>query len=175
MEKMFFIIILLVMALVIGLFVAIEAKFSEARYDEMQELARGRGFKMGDTCMTFVLVGYIVYDYIAPRSAIRLDTPCFALLVVTMGYVVFEVYCAAKNAYSPLGHSSKLMAITDLLLCACSLFNFFVSLLDQSDYIVDGVLVFKEIYVQLSLGIAFGLTGIMLLIRLLMNKREQED
>ena len=86
--------------------------FSEARYDEMQELARGREFKMGYTCMTFVLVGYIFYDYIAPRSAIS---------------------------------------------------------------IIDGVLVFKEIYAQFSLGIAFGLTGIMLLIRLLMNKREQED
>ena len=163
------------MALVIGLFVATEAKFSVTRYDEMQELARGRGFKMGYTCMTFVLVGYIFYDYIAPRSAIRLDTPCFALLVITLGYVVFEGYCVVKNSHSPLGHGSKIMAIIAFLLGMGWLFHFGVSSSELSNCIIDGVLVFKVIYVQLSLGIAFGLTGIMLFIRLLMNKREQED
>ena len=122
---------LLIGFVLIFLFLALITKgnrVSSPKYDERQELERGRGFKYAFFSMLLFLLLLFILD-----SALQLEGTVFrtlAILTTFVGLNVYVIYCLWHEAYFALNQKTTSVMI---LFCFIGIFNLAIAIINYLD------------------------------------------
>lgn len=161
----------LMIALVIRKFFRRNGK---TRYDERQELVRGRGFKYA----YFVLMVYeIAYVTVTKNGKPVLDQYMSPLLAVFVGVIisvtVYAVYCIWNDGYYGINEKAK---NTLFALLAIAVLNVIAAIANSEEIIVDGKV--GRMMMNLLCGFVILLVVIVTGIKVLVDKKragEEDD
>ena len=142
---------------------------SKCKFDERQELVRGRGFKYA----FFTLMIYsMVYGYMDMFLAEKkIDTMTGTMIGVMLGIVVYAVYSIWNEGYFSLNEDPKRVII---IFAIIAVVNFMLAGMNIADgkMIEDGVLTFRSM--NLFCGIMFVIIGGVLMLKKALNAKEDE-
>lgn len=140
----------------------------KCKYDERQQLVRGRGFKYG----FFVL---LIYDFvygIAGFAAERryLDDGAAMILGICAGVLVYASYCIWNDGYFSLNENPRKVLIAFVFI---GIFNLLLGIrqIKAGALIVKGMLTFR--CVNLLCGAMFLVLFLVIFAKWICNKREE--
>ncbi|MCR5032948.1 MAG: hypothetical protein K6A92_08795 [Lachnospiraceae bacterium] len=167
---------IIVLAALIGLIIGIvivksistDGRF--AQYDEMQQRARGVAYKYGFYTMTGCLALVIVLDLFDIR--LPMEQNLIYMLIFLCGLTVQACTSIWKDAY--VGLNTKMSRFLPAMVII-ALFNLFVgiSAIARGGMISEGLL--QTPFINLSLAVIFVILAIVGGLKMLVNKREEED
>ncbi|MBQ8924481.1 MAG: hypothetical protein IJ053_06765 [Lachnospiraceae bacterium] len=168
MERIGFVVGFLLVLFVCGIFILARKKaIGKGEYDERQELVRGRGYKLG--FFTFAICNMVILCLSDGDHVMYIDVDAAMIISVLISTVVFAVYCIINDGYFGLVEK-PLSSI--LVLLGIGIMNFAIGFANRSEWVVDGRLKFP--IVSLACGIAMLVVSVTGLIKLGLNKREEE-
>ncbi len=143
--------------------------FIRCRYDERQQLVRGRGFKYGFFgCMIFGMI-YILSDVGLKMQ--YMDTSMAVFLCIMIGAVIYVVYSIWNEAYFSLNENPKritlLLTAVGVLNIVCSIYRIHEGLFE------NGVLTFIN-GSNLICGICILIILVVLIIKNCSDQRKAE-
>ncbi len=141
----------------------------KCKYDERQELMRGRGFK-------YAFFTLLIYNFIIPMCEvfeIELPADKYALFMIgaVLALVVHVVYSIWNEAYFSLNENPKKIMIGLAFIGFANLALGIMRIVDGT-FITDGKLTFNSI--NFMLGIAFVIIFATLAAKQIVNKREDD-
>ncbi|MBQ3923919.1 MAG: hypothetical protein II696_00185 [Firmicutes bacterium] len=77
------------------------------KYDERQELIRGRGYKYGFFAVLALVAVYMIVDSMGLGPAIPFENSAILFAILIVGVVVYAVYCIRNDAYFGIGMNKK--------------------------------------------------------------------
>nr|MCR5546471.1 DUF6442 family protein [Lachnospiraceae bacterium] len=161
MEKLGLFIIFVIVLCVILLFTSILKSVDKpGHYDEMQEVYRTRANKYGFFGMVILLLIYIFYDMFASAGSVRLSASILAIATLTLGSTITVFYSLIKGAYYQIGQKITGNGIIFLVLGIMNLLIFIMEVREERDFVENGLMIFKNCYAQLMVGILFSAIGI---------------
>lgn len=142
---------------------------SKCKFDERQELVRGRGFKYAFFTLMICTAVYAFADSLAENRMIGSLTGVCICIVISC--VVYACYCIWNEGYFALNENPKRVMVAFVLI---SLMNFavFARSAMKGNLMENGVL--SESFVNLFCGIMFLVIFAVLLLKYLKNRREAE-
>lgn len=140
----------------------------KCKYDERQQLVRGRGFKYG----FFVLLIYNFLYGMADLAAERryLDSGAAMTLGICVGVLVYAVYCIWNDGYFSLNENPRKVLIAFVFI---GVFNLLLGLrqIKAGELIVNGMLTFR--CTNLLCGAMFLVLFLVIFVKWICNKREK--
>lgn len=134
----------------------------KGRFDERQELVRGRGYKYA--CFTFL--GLITLDLLAEGFNAFETTPVSRSLalffIILTGVMVYAVYCVMNDSYFGVGQDTRTYRALMWIIVACNAFSAFAGF--RKGMLVDGKLDFGATS-ALLICVAFAILGLALSAR----------
>ena len=92
----------------------------KCKYDERQELARGKGYKIG----FFTVISYSAVYMILSETLHQYFEPGVLLFIgICLGVFAYAAYCIWNEAYIALNENPKRMTIAFLLIAVINLVN----------------------------------------------------
>ncbi len=142
--------------------------FAEARYDERQQIARGKAYQIGFCTAIFYFVAVTISDIM------ELQIPAKDCVVMFIGIILslfaWIVYCVKEDAYYALNEKRKTIYVVVLV---GGVVNLLIGAINVSNglAVTDGVLNFGSM--NLICGFFVIAVGIVLLIKRLTDSREE--
>ena len=168
MERIGFVVGFLLVLFICGIFILARKKaIGKGEYDERQELVRGRGYKLG--FFTFAICNMVILCLSDGDHVMYIDVDAAMIISVLISAVVFAVYCIINDGY--FGLVEKTIS-TILILAGIGIMNFGIALMNKGEWVEDGRLKFP--IVSLACGIAMLVVSVAGMIKLRLNKREEE-
>ena len=146
------------------MFVTSRDKKLKRKYDERQELIRGKGFKYA--CYT-MLIGNMLYgafDIAYDRIPIEAGVMCF--FVALCGACVYAWYCILNGAYFALNERRKQIIICFFLISAFNL-AIGISSIISGTIVKNGMLTYSCL--NLVTGVAMLLTAVVVFIKMFID------
>ncbi len=140
----------------------------KCKYDERQELVRGRGFKYGFFTMLAYQWGYIVYGEFLEKIAIREVVMTFGIV---LGLVVYVSYAVLNEGYFSLNKNPRRVVILFAIIAAGNLL-IGLAQIPLGRFFVNGVISFPAVNVMLGLMMLFVL--ILLFVKRFCKKESEE-
>lgn len=139
------------------------------KYDERQELIRGRGFK-------YAFFTLLIYNFVVPMSKIlEIELPAdeYALFMIgaILGLLVQVVYSIWNEAYFSLNENPKKIMIGLAFIGFANLALGIMHIV-HGTFLIDGKLTFNSI--NFLLGITFVIIFATLAAKQIVNKREED-
>lgn len=152
--------------IVIGLLlVVVLLKFSrkdgslKCKYDERQELVRGRGFKYGFFTLLVYELFYMVYGYLLEGIVIREVIVIFGMALSVMVYVSYAIL---KDGYIAINENPRRVEIVFLIVGAANIFVVALSVL-EGHFFENGVISYSA--VNLIVGVMIWCMLVLLLVK----------
>lgn len=171
------------MGLFLGVLIVIVAgliyrkKFSKGevkKYDERQELMRGRAYKHGFKSMIITILLLLFAEFLLGR--VFLDKIMYSLIIIIVGSCVFVVYTVVFDAYFYISMDRKKYM---LILIIATVINLICAglMMASGGVIVDGVLTIKSINIFVSLMLLVVIVAINFRSKIddQLSKREDEN
>lgn len=141
----------------------------KCKYDERQDLVRGRGFK-------YAFFTLLIYNLVIPMCGIcEIEFPAdsYALFMIgaIIGLLVYVIYAIWNEAYFSLNENPKKVMIAFAFIGLVNL-GFGIMRMVEGKFLTNGKLTFDSI--NFLLGIVFVLIFITLAAKQIVNKREEE-
>ena len=114
----------------------------KAKYDERQELVRGRGFKYGFFTM---MIYYAIYGYLGVAfEEIPIDHMVGCMLGILIGVMVHACYCIWNEGYFALNENRKRVLI---IFAVVAIVNFLIAgrNMVHGEMVQDGVLTIQSL------------------------------
>lgn len=141
----------------------------KCKYDERQDLVRGRGFK-------YAFFTLLIYNFVVPMFEIcdvelPADSTALFMIGAIIGLLVYVIYAIWNEAYFSLNENPKKVMIAFAFI---GVFNLMLGVMRMVDgtFLTDGKLTFHSI--NFLLGIVFVIIFITLAAKQICNKREEE-
>ncbi|MEG0250537.1 MAG: DUF6442 family protein [Peptostreptococcus sp.] len=152
-------------------------KFSRGevkKYDERQELIRGRAYKHGFKSMLITIILLLFAEFLFGRPF--LDKWMYSLIIIIVGSSVFVVYTIVFDAYFYISMDRK-KYITILMIAAVINLVCAVLMIISGGVITNGILTVKSIniFVTLMLLVVIAAINFRAKIDAQLAKREDED
>lgn len=141
----------------------------KCKYDERQEIVRGRGFKYGFFTMAVCNILYGILDMTIERKVI--DTFAAIFICVAAGMLAYIGYCIWNEGYFALNENPKRLMVVFTILALAN-FGLFAIQLSHGEVIKNGVLTASSINLWCAIEF-FGIFVIMF-VKKLHDKREAE-
>lgn len=146
-----------------------DGKF-KTKYDEKQEIARGKGFMYGFYAM-------MIYEaFMAVISLGDFELPIYGVTVhflgIFIGIVVLETYCIFKDAFIGLNTNGPRYAAVCVVIAVVNLAAAFTGFAEES--FLESVCVPTKM-VSLLCGLMFAVIGVEILIKRFMDKHSDEE
>ena len=152
-------------------------KFSKGevkKYDELQELIRGRAYKHGFKSMVISILLLLFAEFLVGRAF--LDKWVYSLIIIIVGSCVFAVYTIVFDAYFYISMNRKkyirVLVIATVINIICAILMVF-----SGGLVVNGMLTIKSIniFVVLMLLVVMFAVNFRAKIDDQLSKREDED
>lgn len=148
---------------------------SQTKYDERQEIVRGKGYKIGYWTLIITMAILIIALVMIEDAGIVLPISISLLIfiVVMIGVLVFAGYCIFNDGYFGLNNNRRTYYILFFII---GLFNLFLGIYP----IISGNFIEKNGKVgsngiNLVCGISFVILGIMLVIKAIIDKASESS
>lgn len=141
----------------------------KSKYDERQELVRGRGFKYGFFTM---MVYYVIYGFLGVAlEKMPVDHLVGCILGILLGVLVCACYAIWNEGYFALNEDRKRVLI---IFAVIAIVNFVVAGVNMMQYglVQDGVLTIHSL--NLFCGLLFIIIGIVLFLKDRLGAKEEE-
>ena len=144
-----------------------------SKYDERQELVRGRGYKMGFFSMLIMSFIFSMCLSLEEKFMNSLIVPPYIILVaiIFISVIIFAGYCIFNDGYFGINNNRKFYYILFLLIGVFNLTLGTISVAKGTIY-ENGKLGTETI--NLMSGIVFLLLGIMVLIKSAIDKKSED-
>lgn len=141
----------------------------KCKYDERQDLIRGRGFK-------YAFFTLLIYNMVIPMLKIcdvelPADSTALFMIGAVAAMLVYVIYAIWNEAYFSLNENPKAIMIAFALIGIINLTLGIIRMVDGT-FLTDGKLTFNSI--NFMLGIVFVIIFITLAAKQICNKREEE-
>lgn len=141
----------------------------KCKYDERQDLVRGRGFK-------YAFFTLLIYNFVVPMFEIcdvelPADSTALFMIGAIIGLLVYVIYAIWNEAYFSLNENPKAVMIAFAFIGVSNLMLGVMRMVDGT-FLTDGKLTFRSI--NFLLGIVFVIIFITLAAKQICNKREEE-
>lgn len=141
----------------------------KCKYDERQELVRGKGYKYA----FFSLLVYIALVFIVGEELEKYMEQNLILFIGLLGSVlIYVIYCVWKEGYFSLNESPKRVLVAFALI---AFLNFFVAAIQfmHGEVVKDGVLTYRCI--NLLCGIMFVIIFLVIFVKRYVVSKEEGD
>lgn len=142
---------------------------SKCKFDERQELVRGRGFKYAFFTLIICTAVFGFADSLAEK--LMIDSLTGICICIVISCVVHVCYCIWNEGYFALNENPKRVMVAFVLIALLN-FAVFARSAMNGNIIKNGVL--SESFVNLACGIMFLIIFAVLLLKYLKNRREAE-
>jgi len=170
-----FIVGLLIVAVISVIFILVFLKATKTdgsikcKYDERQELVRGRGFK-------YAFFTMLIYNFVIPMFELcdielPADGTALFMLGAIFGLLVYVVYAIWNEAYFSLNENPKAVMIGFAFIGLLNL-GFGIARMVEGTFLTDGKLTYTSM--NFMLGIVFMIIFITLAAKQMVNKREED-
>ena len=144
-------------------------KSNKCKYDERQQLVRGKGYQYGFFSMMAVCV-ISIFLHIG-EVPLKIEESVIYFVIILVGVGVYASYCILKDSYFALNENKKTVLI---LFGAVGVMNLFTGI----GKIMDGQMVENGVVgydcINFLCGILFLVIFIMLLVKNALDKREDD-
>lgn len=144
--------------------------FGTCKYDERQELVRGRGFKYGFFAVLIYNTVYGIFDSVFPKR-LPVETMTAMFIGILVGVLVHVCYCIWNEGYIALNENPKRLKILFAFIAFFNLIVFVMSAL-HGEVVVDGV--FQNGVLNLGCTIMFLVIFIVMFAKELSDRREND-
>ncbi len=144
-------------------------KSNKCKYDERQQLVRGKGYQWGFFSMMAISVLSIVLEM--GEMALPVEDSVVHFVSIIVGVGVYAGYCIMKDSYFALNENKKTVLIIFGVVGIINLSNGIVRIMDGS-MMENGVVNYNCI--NFLCGILFVAIFILLLIKGMLDKREDD-
>lgn len=166
----------MIVGIVVGLILVVcMLKFSKTdgsnrcKYDERQELVRGRGFKYGFLAM---LLYYAVYGYLGlVMESLWVDHFTGVIVGLLLGMAVYASYSIWNDGYLALNENPKRLILFFIIMGGINLAFAVMHILDGA-MIEHGILTYRS--VNLFCGGLFVIIGVVALVKCVRDKRDED-
>lgn len=144
-------------------------KMFRTRYDEKQEIARGKGFKVA--FFTVIIYDAVMAFITSTFQNIPVNGFVIHFFSVLLGVTVFASYCIWKDAYIGLNTNAPRFYIICLVL---GIVNIAISVMNylNGSLIVDGV--WQDSAANICTGLLFVVIGVQLFIKSMIDSKESD-
>lgn len=141
----------------------------KCKYDERQQILRGKGFKYGFFSLIIYNMIYALADSVLEK--VYAESSVIIFIGICFGVIVYAGYCIWHEAYFSLNENPKKVIVAFLLI---AVINFIVTAFDikESKLVKNGVLQFEAI--NFLCGIFMLIIVFEILIKKVFAKREAE-
>lgn len=157
----------LVAIVIVTVISKIKNKEIKCKYDERQELVRGKGFK----CAFFTLLVYDVIYGLVSEVGISMSIDAFTgnVIGILIGTMVYAVYTIMNDGYFALNRNPK-KVVSSLLVIGLA--NLTIGLTQCSGHVdVEG---YTPGLINIACAVAFMVIGVVLLIKNRLSAREDD-
>lgn len=142
-------------------------KSAKAKFDERQEIVRGKAFK----CAYFTLLVYQVLDafVLARIDILPMEDSLVIATGIFVSVLVFAVYSIWNEGYFSLNEEPKKVLWIFAFIC---LINLAIAFMNRDSLMVDGKLTLDCL--NLFVGVVFAIIYATVLVRWLVNKKQDE-
>ncbi|MEE0061443.1 MAG: hypothetical protein UE295_11505 [Acutalibacteraceae bacterium] len=163
-------ILIIVFIFALVLIVSKLAKNKSCNFDERQELIRGRAFKYAFFSILIYVAGYGVISALFEKDF--MTTPAALYAGIYIALVIFAVYNIWNESFFALKQTPIPFIVLFSITTICSGYGGISSIKDGS-IIENGLLTFD--FMSLVASIAFAVIVITILIRLIINKKSEQE
>lgn len=171
-NKMFILILLTVVFGVCLLFSVGVQKADQGHFDEMQEMIRGKGYKIALFTNMIFLATYFTYDYILGDIWVKLSASLLALFSIVIGVTTYISYCIWNNAYIQVNKKGTGAMIMYAAIAILNLLSFSLGIDRFHLTINNGILQFNGMFLQLAISVIYGITPIVYFARKVIDRVE---
>lgn len=141
----------------------------KCKYDERQELVRGKGFKYA--FFTLLFYNSAAACLIAAFKEIPIDSSGFLMIGVIIQLLVYVIYAIWNEAYFSLNENPQKVMVA---LALIGLFNLFIGIyqIAEGRFLENGLLTFRSM--NFFLGIAMVIVFIVLAVKQICRRREED-
>lgn len=157
-------------ALFIVIFIAVLAKKKSCSFDERQELIRGRAFKYAFFSILIYVIGYGAISLMLEKDFMTTSAALFTGVFIS--FVIFAVYNIWNESFFALKQAPINFILLFSSTAICSGYTGICSIKDGS-IMENGLLNFECLSIVSS--IAFVIVVITILIRLIINKKAEQE
>ncbi len=145
---------------------------TKGKYDERQELIRGRGYKYACFTLLALLLIYMAGDATGFIAKLPLTSTALIFTIIMCGTLVYAVYCIVNDAYLSMGTNLRnytiLILMVILLNGASAIMNFKIGAFEDGKLSTGPCM-------QVVCVIAFAIVLAALFIRKAQTDKEDED
>lgn len=171
-QKIFFLVLFTIVFGVCMLFGLAAQKCDRGHYDEMQQMIRGKAYKVSFFITMIFLAIYFLYDLFWGDSFIRLSSSILAFVAIVLGVTAYISYSIWNNAYIQVNQKGTGIFIVYAVIALINLLAFSMELEKMHLHINNGILEFDSLFIQLGMTVVYGISPIVFLARRAMDKME---
>lgn len=134
----------------------------KGKYDERQELVRGRGYKYAFFTVVILIFLYMIVDMLGITDMMPFTHSSLAIAILLIGVMVYAVYCIRNDAYFGIGQNRRSYCILIGFIIVLNLLSAVMNLRDEP---FEGGKLALGPCVQILVVITFGVVLIALLIK----------
>ena len=142
------------------------------KYDERQELVRGRGYKYAFFTIVILVFLYMIVDMLGITDMMPFTHSSLAIAILFIGVMVYAVYCIRNDAYFGIGQNRRTYCI---LLGFIIVLNLLSAVMNLRDEPFEGGKLALGPCMQILCVITFGVVLISLLIKGREDGAEDDD
>ena len=144
----------------------------KGKYDERQELVRGRGYKYAFFTIVILVFLYMIVDMLGITDMMPFTHSSLAIAILFIGVMVYAVYCIRNDAYFGIGQNRRTYCI---LLGFIIVLNLLSAVMNLRDEPFEGGKLALGPCMQILCVITFGVVLISLLIKGREDGAEDDD
>ncbi len=140
------------------------------KYDEMQEIARGRGYKYSFWTLLICFALFFIFD--SDKLDLPFTRPVLYFLAIMIAILVQTTYCIWHDAYIGINTNVKRFVIVAVVVTAINLLAA-VAAVKGGTMFTDGKL--QTPFINFLCALLFGILGVEVLIKHAYDKKNPED
>lgn len=144
----------------------------KGKFDERQELVRGRGYKYAFLTVMILIFLYMTVDMLGITDLMPFAHSSLAIAILFIGVMVYAVYCIKNDAYFGIGQNRRTYCI---LLGFVVVFNLLSAVMNLRDEPFEGGKVALGPCIQIMCVITFAVVLIALLVKGREDGAEDDD
>ncbi len=174
MVKMMILVLVLCIMPIMAICSYYSAKCNEGRFDEMQEIIRGRGYKYSYSMVISFLTAHVIYSYFVPDFFVRFSAEFLAAVAVALGVIVFGVYSIFHDAFFYFDKGKpKSKLLINIVLVALYLLLLPAMIKKGKPLIQDGILILRDYCLFIIVVVVFVVHAIAMLIKRCIDKKQE--
>ena len=147
-------------------------KSMKGKFDERQELVRGRGYKYACFTMLGLLTIDLLLESFGSFETLPVTRSLALFIIILAGVMVYALYCIKNDSYFGVGTDMRTYRAVMWVVIVCNAVSAFTGLREDGPMTPDGKLAFGP-FVSLIFCIAFAI--IMITIRVKQSNMAKEE